>query len=327
VRYGPEHERRTRRLRSRAQRAWWLIGGRLRRLTPAPTFRFQGEEYRYLRHDYNCTWRNERAVEVPIVHRAVERIGDGRVLEVGNVLGHYFPIRHEVLDKFERSVGVINTDLLDHRPAEPYDLVVSISTLEHVGWDEEVRDPDKIPRAVEHIRGLLARAGRALVTVPLGYNLDLDKRLAAGTVGFDHNRYLKRTGRMRWEEVDRLRPGDVRFDAPFFRANGLVIGVIEPAYGAVSREDYLTGRRVRTGVDDDDHATRREGAASAQGPRQGARPHRPGTGQELSGGEGSRGRLPHGQEVRSAATAGCARARCRSMRSASRFTAQKAVTA
>ena len=41
---------------------WALV-----RLRPAGTFVFAGHVYRYFRHPYNATWRNERAVEIPIV--------------------------------------------------------------------------------------------------------------------------------------------------------------------------------------------------------------------------------------------------------------------
>jgi len=36
------------------------------------TFTFQGSSYSYFFHEYNRTWRNPRAVEIPIVWRIVE---------------------------------------------------------------------------------------------------------------------------------------------------------------------------------------------------------------------------------------------------------------
>jgi SAM-dependent methyltransferase len=202
----------------------WLV----LRLRPERSFVFQGREYRYFRHRYNSTWRNERAVEVPIVRQAVDQAGDAQILEFGNVLGHYFPRRHDVVDKYEPGDGVLNLDIVDFRPEHAYDLIVSISTLEHVGWDDEDREPRKIQRAVGHIRSLLAPGGRALVTLPLGYNPRLDELFYRGELDLDREHCLLRVARGEWREVERAELGRPRYGQPFPGANGLLIGVIEP---------------------------------------------------------------------------------------------------
>lgn len=196
-------------------------------VTPVGTFRFQGSEYRYFRHPYNATWQNERAVEVPIVRRAIDDAGDARVLEVGNVLGNYAGHDHDVVDKYEPGANILNFDILEFRAKQPYDLIVSISTLEHVGWDDGESDPRKIPRAVGHLRSLLAPGGRAIVTLPLGYNRYLDELLRAGESGFDREHCLLRIARTRWCEVTRAGLGRPIYGKPFPGANGLVIGIIE----------------------------------------------------------------------------------------------------
>ena len=55
--------------------------------------------------------------------------------------------------------------------------IVSISTIEHVGWDETPRGLNKIPLALENLTGCLASGGEIVVTLPLGYNAYLDKLL------------------------------------------------------------------------------------------------------------------------------------------------------
>jgi hypothetical protein len=107
-------------------------------------FAFNGQNFSYFYHWYNKTWRNERAVEVPIIWNIVKKYKRKRILEVGNVLSHYYPIRHEILDKYEKAPGVINLDVVDFKPAKKYDLIISISTLEHVGWDEKPKEPKKV---------------------------------------------------------------------------------------------------------------------------------------------------------------------------------------
>jgi SAM-dependent methyltransferase len=196
-----------------------------RRVRPG-TFAFAGADYRYFVHAYNTTWRNERAVELPIVMRALDERPGARVLEIGNVLAHYGRGGHDVVDKYESAPGVRSVDVVDLAAVEPYDLVVTISTLEHVGFDEDVRDPDKPRRAVERMADVLAPGGKLLVTVPLGYNHALDRDLHEGRVGFDELRFLKRISRdNRWREVPAAEVEDVAYGSPFKWANGLAVGV------------------------------------------------------------------------------------------------------
>jgi hypothetical protein len=37
------------------------------------TFPYRGVELRYFAHPYNATWRNERAIEIPIARHFIER--------------------------------------------------------------------------------------------------------------------------------------------------------------------------------------------------------------------------------------------------------------
>ena len=174
-----------------------------KRFPPQQTFTLQGKPYRYFYNLYNITWKNERAVEIPIVWDAVQANASRRILEIGNVLSWYFPIQHDVLDKYEIADGVINEDIVDFNPPEKYDLIVSISTLEHVGWDESQREPAKIVRAVEHLKNLLSPGGCLLITAPLGYNTALDEYLQNGSFGFTKQLFLKRNSQKTdWLEVD-----------------------------------------------------------------------------------------------------------------------------
>jgi len=169
------------------------------------TFTYQGKAYSYFYHSYSTTWKNERAVEIPIIWRMVEEYQGKRILEVGNVLHHYFPCRHDVVDLYEKYPGVINQDIVDFRPSRKYDLVVSISTLEHVGWDHRPREPGKILAALKNIKEhALAPGGRIIVTVPLGYNTYLDRFLAEGKIRFTSVGCLRRVSQhsQEWEEVE-----------------------------------------------------------------------------------------------------------------------------
>jgi len=190
------------------------------------TFTFGGASYPYLLHNYNRTYWNERAVEVPIVARVVER-ERGAILEVGNVLGHYRRGSHDVLDKYEVAPGVINADVLDWSPGRRYELIVSISTLEHVGWDER-RERDKVARVVERIRTWLAPAGQAVVTWPLGYNPWIDALIDTGT--FAELGFLRRiSADNRWAESDREGIRGAAYGSPHPLGNAIAIATLRPA--------------------------------------------------------------------------------------------------
>jgi hypothetical protein len=159
----------------------------------ASTFSFNGKEYNYFYHDYNDTWCNERSVEVPIIKRTVDE-AEGEVLEVGNVLPHYFPSNHVIVDKYEKGLGVTNQDIVGFNSNSKFGLIVSISTFEHIGWDERPRNPSKIREAIRSVRMLLEKGGEAWLTMPYGQNEWLDKSMVSGDLDLDETYYMKRTG-------------------------------------------------------------------------------------------------------------------------------------
>ena len=172
---------------------------RLRRRGPQ-RFVVDGVEHTQLVHRYNRTWRNERTVEVPLATTFLDRC-EGPALELGNVLANYGRTGHVVVDKYERHPGVLNVDIVDYRPAGRFGAIVALSTLEHVGWDEEPRDSSKIPQALRHLRSLLLPSGRLLVTCPISYNPHLDRLIAGGVLGPERQSFLVR-GQGLWSQAD-----------------------------------------------------------------------------------------------------------------------------
>jgi SAM-dependent methyltransferase len=188
------------------------------------TFTFDSARHRYLVHPHRWTWLNERAVEVPIARTAVERRSSGRILEVGNVLSHYSSIDHLVIDRYERAPGVINRDVLGFEDQRGFDLIVSVSTLEHIGWDEAPRQSGAAERAFAHLVGLLAPGGELLVTVPVGYNRELDAALRAGRIPLTGLRALRRRHRRNiWREADPAEIWDVRYDSLLCTAHAILV--------------------------------------------------------------------------------------------------------
>jgi SAM-dependent methyltransferase len=215
-----------------ALRTWrrGLLAAYHRRFRSGRSFTVRGVDYPYFYHPYNETYRNERAVEIPLVWAIVRGAAPERVLEVGNVLGHYFPVRHRVVDKYERASHVENIDVLDVGPPRSYDLIVSISTLEHTGYNERPLEPDKPWRAIRHLQRCLAPGGRLVVTLPMGYNPHLDGMLREGRIPLDDPMCLRRiSAGNSWREAAWEDIRDARYRHPYHNANGVLIATFPAA--------------------------------------------------------------------------------------------------
>jgi glycosyltransferase involved in cell wall biosynthesis len=196
---------------------------------PHRSFSFRGDEYAYLYHPYKLAWYTERGVEVPIVMDQVKDFRDKEILEVGHVLGHYYPVCHDVVDKYEVAPGVVNVDIVDYDTEKRYDLIVSVSTIEHIGYDEYPKDPAKAGVAVERLIRLLASGGRMFLTIPLGYNPEVDRLVREEWPGVSDIYYMRKTSwRNDWEQTT----ADLAFQGAterrFFWINALAVLVFYP---------------------------------------------------------------------------------------------------
>ena len=155
-----------------------------------PTFIYRGKHLPYNRIGYNNT--GERAIEIPIALNFLATLEKkDNILEVGNTLSHYenslseyIGIRpRRIVDKFEVALGVDNVDFMDIPSEEKYDVIVSVSTVEHIGQGIEpssqaygeqiqIRDMEAPLKAIAKIYDLLAIGGKALITVPFGKLID-----------------------------------------------------------------------------------------------------------------------------------------------------------
>jgi SAM-dependent methyltransferase len=191
-------------------------------IPPRGGFELGGEHYPFARRLYGLTWTTERAVEVPVAQRLVESRREKRILEVGNVLSHYGEVAHEVVDKYERAPGVRNVDVLDLPPEPAYDLIVTVSTIEHVGRDEVPREPERAIEALEHLRRLLHPGGELFATIPVGYNPALDRRLAEGPYE------LRAMRRRPWREVEPGEAFQCAYDFLVYSASAVLFVRAEP---------------------------------------------------------------------------------------------------
>jgi hypothetical protein len=164
------------------------------------TFALNGSRYRYFYHRYNNTCETERCVEIPITRALLEGCRSRDVLEIGNVLNHYEYFPHTVIDKYEIGDGVTNIDVQDFVAPQNYDAIVSISTMEHVGWDEEPLDSLKVLRCITRLQGMLNRDGKMLISFPVGHNATLDQAVVNANLGCDTLRGMKRGSFNNWVE-------------------------------------------------------------------------------------------------------------------------------
>jgi len=153
------------------------------------TFFFKSQYFYYNRIPVNNF--GERAVEIPLAFNFLAHLDrKSKILEVGNVLGlyenslsEYVGIRtRRIVDKFEQDIGIDNVDFMDLPSEEKYDVIVSVSTVEHIGqgiepsgsYGEQIeaRDTEVPLKAIAKIYDLLLTHGKALITVPFGKLID-----------------------------------------------------------------------------------------------------------------------------------------------------------
>jgi len=192
---------------------------------PKRTFTYKGEQLPYIYHRYNMTWASERCVEVPIGRWWAAKFPTNSVLEVGNVLSHYGPVQHHILDKFEKGTGVINEDIVTFQPHSKYQLIFSISTFEHIGFDDETEGSSatKILAAISACRKLLATGGKLVITIPINYNPDLDQLIVREQLPPNERTFLIRRGYTDWVETNQATALQAKYKKPFPYANAIMV--------------------------------------------------------------------------------------------------------
>ncbi|MDG6908083.1 MAG: hypothetical protein JRN20_20125 [Nitrososphaerota archaeon] len=122
---------------------------------------------------------------------------------------------------------------------------MSISTLEHVGFDETVKDSNKILAAINNLKTLRTDRGSIIVTMPVGYNPILDDLLDAAKFPFSDVYFMKRISKdNRWIQSDWESVRDCKYSKKYPYANAIVIAAdcsgkqIIPIQGSV-QVDHL----------------------------------------------------------------------------------------
>ncbi len=167
-------------------------------------FYIDGVRYHYFIHIYNAVI-SERVVEIPFAIDFLKKnqYKEKKVLEVGNVLSNYFNFKHRIIDKYEKKDYVDNIDIVDVTGDEKYDIIVSISTLEHVGFDEPKKEKGKSKKAIMKLIDLLNDDGILLITVPLRYNPEIDSIIINDEIKFSKKYFLVRYSKLNlWRQTN-----------------------------------------------------------------------------------------------------------------------------
>ena len=193
-------------------------------------FEFQGKKLAYLY--LKKTFANERAIEIPIIQEFLNPYlhKKDKILEVGNVLSEFSKCYNlTIVDKYEMGKSIINKDICKYKSPNKYPLIVSISTLEHVGWDEKNKDPRKILKSIQHIKNnLLTLRGVLVFTVPIGYNTFLDELIKKEELPTTQSFFFKRVSlNNKWEQTTRESIIQNKYGTPYECANAIMVGVVK----------------------------------------------------------------------------------------------------
>lgn len=134
-----------------------------------------GQEYPYL----VPTEGHERDIEMPWGRRLLAR-ARGRTLEVGNCTQRIWPDlpRRDIVCQYDELGGtqtVHREDICYFDRGVRYNLIVSLSTFEHVGNEYGPYIDSKAIEAVTHCMRLLAPRGRLAFTIPCGFHGALER--------------------------------------------------------------------------------------------------------------------------------------------------------
>jgi hypothetical protein len=200
-------------------------------------FEYDHRKLHYFIAAHNTTFKNERTVEIPIILDSMDKYKGTDILEIGNVISHYFKSDHVIVDKYESGHNILNYDILDYSPGRKFDLIVSISTFEHIGYDEfnrygekgtAAKSPALVINAIEHTKSLLSETGTFIFTVPLGFNDFLDDNIKQKKLNITEFHFMKRVSESNeWEQIPHSEINDIRYGNPYICANGILVGIFK----------------------------------------------------------------------------------------------------
>ena len=190
-------------------------------------FFYNNISLKYFFHSYNCFWRKERTIEVPIIRYYLEKYPHERTLEIGNVTKHYYDLfrdfkEKDTVDRYEIAYDVFNEDIYTFKPKKLYDFIYSISTFEHMdsdgGNNPNYEKPNKLLdnhytsyafRNMNRVlEDLLMKKGIFVATFPIGQgNCEIDQSFFNEEFNYfnvsEINYYfMKKINEITWKQIN-----------------------------------------------------------------------------------------------------------------------------
>jgi len=184
------------------------------------TFSFNGQYYPYYIHPHNSTATNERKVEIAIAKAFLGDTNPKDILEVGCVLPYYGHEGHLVLDPHDPHPAATHITYEDYDFGDmTFEKAIAISTYEHFGTGDygKARPVD----VLEQINSLNYLAAEWLITIPVGYNLELDRQLLyCHNDMFEEVCFMTRVSKDYWSQSYEYRG---RYNYPYPYGNTILI--------------------------------------------------------------------------------------------------------
>lgn len=217
------------------------------KFSKAPSFDFNGIKLNYFYHSYRNHRLGERSIEIPIIRHYLKKTGIRDMLEIGNVINHYYSFFQDlidskiVVDKYEKGWGIINKDIRDYFIDNKYNLIISISTFEHMDSDrgknpEYVKGKSKFgTNAADNIfhvcNNLLNNRGLFLLTAPLSQHIEWNQTIfETGILNKDllnvksiRKYYMKKINEIEWKQIDENEAIKAKYNYPLFGINAISI--------------------------------------------------------------------------------------------------------
>jgi len=122
-----------------------------------------------------------------------------------------------VVDKYEIFPGVINQDIEDFRLCDKFGLIISISTIEHIGLDDSPKDLEKAIRVLKKLKTkFLEEDGIMLVSFPINYNEKISEMINKNKISNFKIFCFKKTDQKYnlWEETTYEEVKDIKHSQP-----------------------------------------------------------------------------------------------------------------
>lgn len=183
-------------------------------------FKINQIEFEYFDHSYNSTITNERCVEVPLGFYFLDKFDRNKIIEIGAVTPYYTNcVYHKVYDVYDPYDKSDRTDLTESDFSFDGYNVLSISTIEHIGFGDYGLPKDDF-KALKFLKRIINESRNYLITFPWGYNKIFDNQFLDSKINFS---LMKRVSQNEWVIDSSKNLENVVYNHPYVCGNALLV--------------------------------------------------------------------------------------------------------